>query len=199
MAKIGKRWTAKKYADLREKQKMANEYLYGSKHWLKQGHQARTNALSMKKQFYKSRGLETRGRLSFKNLSRADLKAYEQLLDSIINNTYLNPQKYQAHLEKIKSNTDKQILSIFADSGDESGAQAYDDFLQSDIFKMLIDVGINPSSLVNYITSWESGGFSLSDFVEKSKEFVELFNEDEYTTDDYFAFMDEYRADMTGV
>ena len=199
--KIGKRASAKKYAGLREKQKLANEFLYGSKKYLKEGHSARTNALAMKKQFYKSRGVETRGKLSFKNLSTKDLKAYEQMLDSIINNTYLNPQKYQEHIKKVKENNAKQILDMFADdSGDEdSGAKAFDDFMLSDIISQLIQEGINPSTLMNYISSWSDGGFTLEQFIEASKSFMEEYEAGNYSITDFFGYMDDYKADHTGV
>lgn len=199
--KIGKRANAKKYAGLREKQKLANEYLYGSKKYLKEGHKARANALSMKKQFYKSRGVETRGKLSFKNLSKSDLKAYENMLDSIINNTYLNPTKYQEHIKKIKENNESRILDMFSgDSTDEdAGAKGFDDFMMSDIISYLINEGINPSALMTYIQSWSTGGFSLQQFIDASKRFIEEYEAGNYSISDFFGFMDDYKADMTGV
>lgn len=179
---------AKKYADLRAKQKLANQMLYGSKTYLKTDHTARKNALQRKKNFYNKRGLKNPPRLSFKNLTIKDLKAYETLLDSIINNTYLNPEKYKEHLNRIKENVSQNVLDAFGGSVEE-----YDDFMESDIFKMLIDMGIDPSTLVRYMQEFANEGFSMEYFIRATKYFIEQANAGSYTIDDYFSFMDEWQ------
>ena len=192
--KIGKRAkTAKKYADLRAKQKMANQILYGAKKHLKQDHKAIKQALERKRLFYKNRGLKNPPKLSFKNLTAKDLKAYEQLLDSIINNTYLNPDKYEEHIKKIKENVSQQVLDAF-----EGSAEDYDEFMDSDIFKQLIDLGIDPSTLVRYMQEMYENGFTLDDFIKASKEFIELMDEGNYGIDEYFSFMDEWQDKQDG-
>lgn len=179
---------AKKYADLRAKQKLANEILYGAKDYLGTDHSAIKNALQRKKKFYNKRGLKNPPKLSFKNLTVKDLPMYEQLLDSIINNTYLNPQKYEQHIEKLKENTSKQILDVFG-----GNAQEYDSFLESDIFKQLIDMGINPSDLINYMEDFYSNGFSLEDFIAMTKDFIKDVDAGSYTIDDFFIYADEWQ------
>lgn len=179
---------AKKYADLRAKQAMANQMLYGSKKYLKTDHSARQNALQRKKNFYNKRGLKNPSRLSFKNLTVKDLKAYETLLDSIINNTYLNPDKYKDHLKKIKENVSQNVLDAFGGSAEE-----YDDFMESDIFKMLIDMGIDPSTLVRYMQEFANSGLSINDFITASREFIQGVDAGNYTIDSYFSYMDEWQ------
>lgn len=162
--------------------------LFGSKKYLKEDHTARKNALQRKKNFYKSRGLKNPPRLSFKNLTVKDLKAYEQLLDSIINNTYLNPEKYKEHLNKLKENTAQNILNAFNGSVEE-----YDEFMETDIIKMLIDMGIDPSTLQRYMQEFANEGFTMDDFIKASKYFIEQANAGSYTIDDYFSFMDTWQ------
>lgn len=187
--KIGKRAkTAKVYATLRAKQKMANEFLYGAKNYLKADHKAIVNAKARKKRFYNKRGLKNPSRLSFKNLTKKDLIAYENLLDSIIESTYLNPEKYKSHLERIRENLSNQVLDAFGGS-----AEDYDDFIESDIFKMLIDLGVDPSSLVRYMQEFVENGFTMDDFITAAKAFIKAFNEGTYTADMFFEYMDDYQ------
>lgn len=184
---------AKKYADLRAKQSLANQMLYGSKKYLKGDHSARKSALQRKKNFYNKRGLKNPSRLTFKNLTIKDLKAYENLLDSIINNTYLNPEKYKEHLNRIKENVSQNVLDAFGGSAEE-----YDDFMESDIFKMLIDMGIDPSTLVRYMQEFANSGFSMTDFINASREFIQEVDAGTYTIDNFFAFMDEWQERKQG-
>ena len=102
MAKIGKHAQAKKYKELREKQALANQMINRARGYLKPEHKALKNLKAKKKQFYNTRVLKSPAQLSFKNLSRSDLQAYERLLDSIINDTYLNEEKYNKHKKCIK-------------------------------------------------------------------------------------------------
>ena len=187
--KIGKRAkTAKKYADLRAKQRLANQYLYGSKEWLKVDHKERKNALARKRQFYKTRGLRNPSKLSFKNLTTGDLRAYETLLDSIIENTYLNPDKYQKFKESQTQNGDKAFEKMF-DSFEE-----WDEFRNSDIFSMLIELGLDPSALYRYIQEWYDGGYTIDEFVEGAQEFIKEYGEGNYTIDEFFEFMDNWKS-----
>lgn len=187
--KIGKNAKkAKKYADLRAKQKLANEMLYGAKNYLNKDHSAIKNALQRKKKFYSKRGLKNPPKLSFKNLTVKDLPMYEQLLDSIINNTYLNPLKYQQHIDKLKENTSKQILDAFGGNAEE-----YDSFLESDVFKQLIDMGVNPSNLINYMEDFYTNGFDLADFIAMSRAFMQETNAGSFTVDDFFIFADSWQ------
>lgn len=183
--KIGKRAGAKKYAKLREKQATANKMLYKSTH-IEKSHGKRIAVLKMKAQFYHSRGLRNPAMLSFKNLTTADLKAYERLLDSIINNSYVNPEKYKKMIDRQREQFEQ---SEFADDMD------FEDFrnlFESDIYNMLYELGLTPSQLARVEAEYMRAGATPSDFLRMCTSFLNEYSNGSYTIADFFVYADEY-------
>jgi len=75
-------------------------------------------------------------------------------------------------------------------------AQEYDSFLESDIFKQLIDMGINPSDLINYMEDFYTNGFSLADFIAMSRAFMQEIDTGSFTVDDFFMFADTWQDEQ---
>lgn len=184
MAKIGKHAQAKKYKELREKQALANRMIKRARVYLKPEHKALKNLKAKKKQFYNTRGIKSPAQLSFVSLSRKDLKAYERLLDSIINDTYLNEEKYN----NFKSKREQQ----FRDMGVEDVDMAVE-VLESDVVADLIALGLSPSKdIMPVLAQYEQSGFGINEFLSMCHLFMNEINTDNATIDDFFVFADYY-------
>lgn len=180
MAKIGKHAQAKKYKELREKQALANRMIKHAKGYLKPEHKALKQLKAKKKQFYNTRGIKSPAQLSFVSLSRADLKAYERLLDSIINDTYLNEEKYKKHKEKMRG--------IFAQSLNGTNADEFEEFVESDIFEELVNMGLDPYIIREVYGEMTSTGYSVDDFMLMCSYFQRFVNDGNITLDSFFEF-----------
>ena len=186
--KIGKRVKAKKYKPLREKQTTANAMLKEAKGRLKDDHR---NIKSTKKkiaQFYHSRGLKVPSRLSFKSLETKDLKAYENLLDSIINDTFINKEKYDKYRDKMEENFKEQF-------GEELNEEDMVDFLNimnHPIVKDLLDLGMSPSDFVELYQEFINDGLSDKEFLLMLGDFARELGED-YLVDDFFNYAEEWK------
>lgn len=183
--KIGKRAGAKKYAKLREKQATANKMLYKSTH-IEKSHGKRLAVVKMKQQFFKSRGIKNPSMLSFKNLSTADLKAYEKLLDSIINNTYVNPEKYEKMIDKQRQQFEQSDFANDMDFAD------YTNFWSSDITNILMELGVDYKELLNTLNDFTNNGLNMDDFISMSTQFLKDNANGSYTLDDFFVYADDY-------
>ena len=181
--KIGKRVKAKKYKPLREKQATANAMLKEAKGRLKEDHR---NIKSTKKkiaQFYHSRGLKVPSRLSFKSLTSKDLKAYENLLDSIINDTFINKEKYDKYREKMEENFKEQ----FGDDLDEEDMTDFLNIMNHPIVKDLLDLGMSPSDFVELYQEFINDGLSDKEFLIMLGDFARELGED-YLVEDFFEY-----------
>lgn len=185
MARIGKRTSAKKYEKVRKLQATANRMLYKSTH-IEKSNSKRKQVLAMKRQFYKSRGIKNPSRLSFRDLSPKDIKAYQNLLESIINNTYINPEKYEKYQEKMREK--------FKEQGYDFEYDDIKDIFDSDIVSELLDLGMSPSDF------WQAYNDITVDYGEiKPDEFITMLmrfeNEMKYgdmTIDEFYEFADNY-------
>ena len=165
--KIGKRAKAKKYKTIREKQAIANKMIKNAKTYLKPNHKAFKELKAKKKQFYNSRGLKAPAQLSFKSLSSKDIKAYEKLLDSIIDgSTWFNEDKYKEH--------DKKMREKLAQEGINDIDKAISIF-DYDIVNDLVSLAVPPSEMMALFEEYSDDGFDINDFVDMLTE----FNEDE--------------------
>lgn len=185
MAKIGKRTGAKKYKKLRELQATANRMLYKSTH-IEKTNGKRKQVLAMKRQFYKSRGIKNPSRLSFRDLSPKDIKAYQNLLESIINNTYINPEKYAHFQEKMREKFNQQDYNFDYDD--------IKDILESDYISDLIEIGMTPSEfwqVYDELTK-DYGDIDEEDFYAMLREFKTDFDTGDVTIDDFFVYADNY-------
>lgn len=186
--KIGKRVKAKKYKPLREKQATANAMLKEAKGRLKEDHR---NIKSTKKkiaQFYHSRGLKVPSRLSFKSLTTKDLKAYENLLDSIINDTFINKEKYDKYRDKMEENFKEQ----FGDELDEEDMVDFLNIMNHPIVKDLLDLGMSPSDFVELYQEFLDQGLSDREFLLMLGDFARELGED-YLVDDFFNYAEEWQ------
>ena len=181
--KIGKRVKAKKYKPLREKQATANAMLKEAKGRLKEDHR---NIKSTKKkiaQFYHSRGLKVPSRLSFKSLSTKDLKAYNNLLDSIINDTFINKEKYTQYRDKMEENFKEQ----FGDSMPEISMDDFINIMNHPIVKQLLDMGMSPSDFIEFYQEFIHEGLSDRDFLLMLYDFSNELGED-FLIEDFFVY-----------
>ena len=186
MAKIGKRTSAKKYAHIRILQAQANKMLYKSTH-IEKSHGKRKQVLAMKRQFYKSRGIKNPSRLSFRNLSPKDIKAYEKLLKSIIENTYINPEKYKQYQQKMEK--------IFNENHYGVKYEEVKDIFESDIGDELSELGLG------YKDFWEtyaevneeySKSFTVENFIEMLKAFKNDVDLGSFNLDDFYVYADAW-------
>ena len=185
MARIGKRTTAKKYAKVRQLQATANRMLYKSTH-IEKSNSKRKQVLAMKRQFYKSRGIKNPSRLSFRDLSPKDIKAYENLLQSIINNTYINPEKYKQFQDKMRDKFKQQGYDFEYDD--------IKDIFDSDIISELLDLGMSPSDfwqVYNDITV-DYGEIKPDEFITMLMRFENEMKYGDMTIDEFYEFADNY-------
>lgn len=189
MAKLGKRAKAKKYASLRAKQAQANKMIREARGRLKSGHNALDRLYEHKKTFYNKRGLKTVGQLSFKNLESKDLGAYEALLDSILNDTYINKEKYENHEEKMK-----QCITEWFGSDDVDGSvvDEFNEALEGDVFNDLLSLQLPPSELATLENEYIISGLSTEDFYNMVKGFDSKNN----TINDFFVYANDYAENL---
>lgn len=185
--KIGKRVKAKKYKPLREKQATANAMLREAKGRLKDDHR---NIKSTKKkiaQFYHSRGLKVPSRLSFKSLSTKDLKAYNNLLDSIINDTFINKEKYDKYREKMEENFKEQ----FGEDLTDEEVEDFVDVINSPIVSELLNLGMNPSDFKDLYLAFINEGISDKEFMIMLTDFYNESGED-LKIEDFFIYAEQW-------
>lgn len=185
--KIGKRVKAKKYKPLREKQATANAMLREAKGRLKEDHRSIKSTKKKIAQFYHSRGLKVPSRLSFKSLSTKDLKAYNNLLDSIINDTFINKEKYDKYRDKMEENFKEQ----FGDELDEDEIVDFLNIMQHPIVKDLLDLGMSPSDFVELYQEFLNEGLSDREFLLMLGDFAREVGED-YLVDDFFNYAEQW-------
>ena len=185
MAKIGKRVNAKKYKELRELQTKVNKMLYASDH-IEKTNVKRQQVLAMKRQFFKSRGIKNPSKLSFKNLSPKDIKAYKNMLESIANNTYINPEKYKQYQQKMREKFDSY--------GYDFEYEEIKDVLESDIVQELVHEGLTPSEfwqVYNEITT-DYGKIDVDDFYDMARAFLHEIRYSDMSINEFFVYADEW-------
>ena len=130
--------------------------------------------------------------LSFKSLSKKDLEMYEQLLDSIINDTFINPDKYAEYRERMRDYYDEQI-SEYAEREEipEDEIDDFIDIMESDIVRDILNLGITPSELARVEAEYMNAGLSTQEFYEMLREFMKKYGNDGLV-DQFFTFADEW-------
>lgn len=189
MRRLGKNSKAKKYANLRKLQATANRYLKDARQAIGKDNTKYKNVMTRLRQFYKTRGLKWRGYASMYDLTREDLKAYEQLLKSVTENSYINPKK-RAEMEE------KQHRTYLEEGGREENYEQYRENYRlidnSDILQMLKEIGFKPSELNDYIQEFDAEGLSFNDFEKMCREFLQEYEQGSYTEKDFLLFVDEW-------
>lgn len=192
MARIGKRVTSKKYAKLRILQARVNKMLYKSTH-IEKSNGKRQQVLAMKRQFYKSRGIKNPSRLSFRNLSTKDIKAYTQLLESIENNTFINPEKYAKYQEKMREKFESYGYNFTFDE--------IEDVLNDDVIDDLIKDGMSPSDFWAIYDDYTKGNTDeerVNEFLKMTLQFKKDFDNNNVTLEDFYVYADAYFSGRTG-
>lgn len=186
--KIGKRVKAKKYKSLREKQAIVNKKMKQARARLGKDHREIEKIKSKKKTFFNKRGIKNPSQFSFKNLSKEDIKAYEELLDSVINdfetNTYLNEEKYEELRERLEEQFNEQWGDIPIPADDLI------DILESDIIDQLKELGIPYVSIFDMFEDYTN--ISKEDMLDALKDFLKAYREEDTTADDFLKWTDDY-------
>ena len=85
---------------LKTKQALANKYLKSDRENLGVNHKIYISTMNKVRMFQVKHGQTKRPTLSLESLKTGDIEIYNQLLDSIIDSTYTNPQKYEQYKEQ---------------------------------------------------------------------------------------------------
>ena len=189
MRRLGKNSKAKKYTNLRKLQATANRYLKGARQAIGKDNKKYKNVMTRLRTFYKTRGLKWRGYASMYDLTRDDLKAYEQLLKSVTENSYINPKK-RAEMEE------KQLKSYVESGGQiEDYAQYRENFKiieDSDVLQMLVQIGFKPSEINDYMQEYYSAGLDTEDFELLVTDFLKVYESGDYTQRDFLLYVDKW-------
>ena len=192
MARIGKRTGAQKYKELRILQARVNKMLYKSTH-IEKTNSKRKQVLAMKRQFYKSRGIKPPKHLSFKDLQPKDIKAYTELLKSIENNTYINPEKYKQYQDKMREKFDTYGYDFDYDE--------IENVLHDDIIDDLIKDGMSPSdfwAIYDDYTKGNTDADRVDEFLNMALRFKRDYDAKNVTLDDFYVYADAYFSGKTG-
>lgn len=177
------------YEELARKQRIANRYLKQARQNFGENHRFVNSAVNRINMFQKKRGKKLTTRLTMSKLTEADVKDYNTLLDSIIESTYLNPEKYEAHKER--------QLQFAIDEGwantIEEAEKVYK-FANSDIVADLKERGLGdiPSKLVEKYAKYVQGEMSEEDFINMASMYMEKYSEGTMTANEFFDFADTY-------
>lgn len=192
MARIGKRTGAQKYKELRILQARVNKMLYKSTH-IEKSNMKRKQVLAMKRQFYKSRGIKNPNYLSFKDLQPKDIKAYTELLKSIENNTYINPEKYKQYQDKMRDKFDTYGYDFTFDE--------IQDVLNDDVIDDLIKDGMSPSDFWAIYDDYTKGNTDeqrVDEFLKMALQFKRDYDAKNVALDDFYVYADAYFTSKTG-
>lgn len=189
MRRLGKNSKAKKYANLRQLQATANRYLKDAKQAIGKDNTKYKNVMTRLRTFYKTRGLKWRGYASMYDLTREDLKSYEQLLKSVTENSYINPKK-RAEMEE------KQHRTYIEEGGREEDYEQYRENFKtiqdSDVLQMLVQIGFRPSELNDYMMEYDTEGLDSEDFEYLCSDFLKAYESGNYTQRDFLNYVEKW-------
>lgn len=187
--RIGKNITKPKYDRIRQKQALANKMIKESHGWLKADHQQYKELREKKANFYHKRGLKSTSKLSMKNLRYGDLKAYENMLDSIIENSYFDREKYEEMNEKNIKNIREGLLHDTNASLEK--VTRIIDVLESQTAQDLIDLGMK-YDIVDIYNEFNDNAIPPELFIDMLDDFHRDYKEDSTTFDSLLVYADEY-------
>ena len=180
---------AKKYAPLRKKQALANRFIREQRKTLGDNHKVVNNFMNNFRTFQKTHGLKVQNRLSMQGLKTKDVEVYEQLLDSIINSTYMNPEKYK----NFTTNQLNYVMNQGWANTEEEAKRIYD-FANSNIVEDLKDLArIDiPSKIVEKYVKYIQGNLTKEEFANMASTFMKYYSSEDMTTSEFFDFADTY-------
>lgn len=178
-----------KKVSLKEKQALANNYLKLAKENLGKNHRNYTNVMDKIHMFQRFHGQSKKNTLSMESLRTGDIDMYNQLLDSIIDNTYTNPEKYMKHKEN--------QLEFAIEQGwatNQKEAEEIYNFRNSDLFSQLEDLGLSdvPSDILNKMAEYGQADLSLEDFKKMSQTFLRAYESGDESSSTYFDYADRF-------
>ena len=190
--RIGKNITKPKYDRIRKKQALANKMIKESHEWLNTDHNAYKELKEKKAMFYHKRGLKSKSKLSMKDLRYGDLKAYENMLDSIINNDYFDREKYEKMYAKNIKNIREGLLKD--ENAPIEKVNRVIDVLESQTAQDLVDVGLKYDILDIYNEFEENDMLGTNDalFMDMLDDFHRDNSYDSTTFDSMLVYADEY-------
>lgn len=152
---------AKKYSELRKNQAEVNRWLKSARTSLPNGsqHRAYQGAMNRLHMFQRKHHQTVQNTLSLKGLKTSDIDMYKELLTSMKESTFINPEKYAKHQASQRK--------FFRDEGWGDTDEEIDEFMKfrdSDLVKELEDYSIVPSSLLDKASEFAQADMSLSDF-----------------------------------
>lgn len=177
------------YKELAKKQKVANKYLKQAQQNFGENYRFVNSAINRINMFQKKRGKKLTTRLTMSKLTEADIEDYNTLLDSILESTYLNPEKYKAHKEK--------QLKFAIDEGwakNEEEAENIYRFANSELVAELKDRGLGdiPSKLVEKYSKYVQGEMTEEDFIDMASMYMEKYSEGTMKANEFFDYADAY-------
>lgn len=177
---------AKKYQGLAKKQAEANRYLKEARQTLGKDHRAYTNAMNRLHMFQRKHGLERKNTLSMSGLKTKDVELYTELVDSIRDSTYINPMKYEEHM----NNQVNYFMREGWGSTPEE-VQAFMDFRNSEVFESISDDSLPPSTLLDKAAEYNEGQFTLEEFGQLIKLFMKENSGKETDKSEFFNYADK--------
>ena len=178
-----------KKVSLKQKQAVANKYLKIARENLGTNHRSYTAVMDRVHAFQKFHGQSKRPTLSMESLKTGDIDIYNQLLDSIIDSTYTNPEKYEKH----KTNQ----LGFAIEKGwakNQKEAEEIYNFRNSDLFAQLEDLGLSdvPSEILDKAAKYGQADLSLDDFKKMTQTFLRAYDTGDETSNTYFDYADKF-------
>ena len=179
----------KNYDVLREKQRIANRYIKQARQRLGDDHRYVNSAINRISMFQKKIGKKPSARLSMTKLNDSTAEKYEVLLDSIIENTYINPEKYEEHREK-------QIEFAINEgwAKDRAEAEKVFSFANSELVAQLKDIGLGdiPSKIVEKYVKYMQGNMSEEEFINMATSFMSGYSKGDSRVEEFYDYADMY-------
>ena len=182
---------AKKYESLAKEQAEVNRFLKDAKTRLGSEHRVYVSTMNKIHMFQKKHNQQRKNTLSMTDLKTTDVDMYKELLDSIKESPFINPQKYAEH----QANQREYFRSQGWGETDEE-VDAFMEFRNSDVFEEMVDQTIPPSDLVDKAKEYVESDLTLEDF----KNTILLWNKEHMNTgqgvdkdaNKFMAFADRY-------
>lgn len=182
---------AKKYANLRKQQAEVNRYLKDARTRLGKDHRVYKATISRLHQFQRKHKQTVQNTLSLTDLKTSDIDMYKELLESIKESTFINPNKYAEH----QSNQ----IEYFREQGwgkTDEEIKSFMEFRNSDIFEDIEQQSVLPSALLDKASEYVESDLSIDDF----KNTILLWNKEHINTgkgvdkdvNKFMAFADRY-------
>lgn len=176
---------------LKQKQALANRFLKEARNNLGSNHRTYVATMNRIHMFQKKHGQSRRPTLSTESLRTGDIDMYNQLLDSVIDSTFINPENYQ----EFKSNQlDFAISKGWAK--DYKEAEEIYNFRNSSLFEELEDLNLVdiPSEILDRTMKYGQADMSLEDFKQMTRTYLRGYANKSLSSNEFFDYSDKYLA-----